>query len=97
MANSPKKLNQAKSKGNASLCINCGICLEKCSQEINIPDELKNVHLILKKGIKISDIYKDYKVRINRVNGSLFLFTPPHEKLEKVTELLSQHNRSFNT
>lgn len=61
MANSPKKLNQAKSKGNASLCINCGICLEKCSQEINIPDELKNVHLILKKGIKISDIYKDYK------------------------------------
>jgi predicted aldo/keto reductase-like oxidoreductase len=60
MANSPKKLNQAKSNGNASLCINCGICLEKCPQEINIPDELKNVHLILRKGKKISDIYKDY-------------------------------------
>lgn len=59
MANSPKKLNKAKSNGNASLCINCGICLEKCPQEINIPDELKNVHLILKKGKKISDIYKD--------------------------------------
>jgi len=60
MANSPKKLNKAKSNGNASLCINCGICLEKCPQEINIPDELKNTHLILKKGKKISDIYKDY-------------------------------------
>jgi len=60
MAHSPKKLNQAKSNGNASLCTNCEICLEKCPQEINIPDELKNVHLILKKGKKISAIYKDY-------------------------------------
>jgi len=59
MANSQKKLDKEKSNGNASLCINCGICLEKCPQEINIPDELKNVHLILKKGKKISDIYKD--------------------------------------
>lgn len=59
MANSPEKLDKAKSNGNASLCINCGICLEKCPQEINIPNELKNVHLILKKGKKISDIYKD--------------------------------------
>jgi len=60
MANSPEKLDKVKSNGNASLCINCGICLEKCPQEINIPDELKNVHLILKKGKKISDFYKDY-------------------------------------
>jgi hypothetical protein len=59
MANSPKELNQTKSNGNASLCINCGICLERCPQEINIPAELKNVHLILKKGKKISDIYKN--------------------------------------
>lgn len=59
MANSPEKLDKAKSNGNASLCTNCGICLEKCPQEINIPNELKNVHLILKKGKKISDIYKD--------------------------------------
>ena len=60
MVDSPKKLNKTKSNGNASLCINCGVCLEKCPQEINIPDELKNVHLILKKGKKISAIYKDY-------------------------------------
>jgi len=59
MANSIERLDKEKSNGNASLCINCGICLEKCPQEINIPDELKNVHLILKKGKKISDIYKD--------------------------------------
>lgn len=60
MANSPEKLDKAKSNGNASLCINCGICLEKCPQEINIPNELKNVHLILKKRKKISNIYKNY-------------------------------------
>ena len=59
MANSIERLDKEKSNGNASLCINCGICLEKCPQEIDIPDELKNVHLILKKGKKISDIYKD--------------------------------------
>ena len=59
MANSIERLDKEKSNGNASLCINCGICLEKCPQEINIPHELKNVHLILKKGKKISDIYKD--------------------------------------
>jgi len=58
MVDSTKKLNKTKSNGNASLCTNCGICLEKCTQEINIPDELKNVHLILKKGKKISDIYQ---------------------------------------
>jgi len=57
MTDSTKKLDKEKSNGNASLCINCGICLEKCTQEINIPDELKKVHLILKEGKKISDIY----------------------------------------
>ena len=57
MTDSTKKLDKEKSNGNASLCINCGICLEKCTQEINISDELKKVHLILKEGKKNSDIY----------------------------------------
>ena len=58
MANHSKKLNKDKSNGNASLCINCGICLEKCPQNINIPVELKKINAIFKKGEKINDIYK---------------------------------------
>ena len=61
MANHSKKLNKDKSNGNASLCINCGICLEKCPQNINIPVELKKINAIFKKGEKINDIYKILK------------------------------------
>jgi uncharacterized protein len=43
--------------GDASLCINCGQCLEKCPQEIDIPAELENVHAILGKGQRISRYY----------------------------------------
>ncbi|GAG06174.1 unnamed protein product, partial [marine sediment metagenome] len=35
----------------------CGECLEKCPQEINIPDELEKVDAILGKGKKISEFY----------------------------------------
>jgi predicted aldo/keto reductase-like oxidoreductase len=45
------------SNGNASICINCGKCLEKCPQRIKIPDELKKTHEILGKNKKISDYY----------------------------------------
>jgi len=58
MANHSKKLSKDESNGNASLCINCGICLEKCPQNINIPVELKKVNAIFKKGEKINDTYK---------------------------------------
>jgi predicted aldo/keto reductase-like oxidoreductase len=43
--------------GNASLCIECGECLEKCPQNIEIPDILKKVHEMLGNKKKIADYY----------------------------------------
>lgn len=34
-----------------------GDCLEKCPQQIEIPDELKNVRAIFEDGKKVSDFY----------------------------------------
>ncbi len=43
--------------GSANLCIECGECLEKCPQQIEIPDELKKVRSIFEESKKISDFY----------------------------------------
>jgi predicted aldo/keto reductase-like oxidoreductase len=43
--------------GNASLCIECGDCLEKCPQKIQIPEVLKKVDAILGKKQKISEFF----------------------------------------
>ena len=51
------KLNPENPNGNASLCVKCGQCLDKCPQQINIPEELEKVHAILGKRAKISDHY----------------------------------------
>ncbi len=51
------KLDNKNPNGNALLCINCGECLEKCPQEINIPVELEKVHAILGKRESISKHY----------------------------------------
>ncbi|MBY9018806.1 MAG: aldo/keto reductase [Candidatus Lokiarchaeota archaeon] len=57
LVNSRKKLNKEYPNGNASLCTKCGECLEKCPQQINIPEELEKVDAILGKGKKISEFY----------------------------------------
>ena len=57
LVNSRKKLNKEYPNGNASLCTKCGECLEKCPQQINIPEELEKVDAILGKGKKISEYY----------------------------------------
>ena len=44
--------------GSANLCVKCGECLEKCPQQIEIPDELDNVRSIFEEGKKISDFYE---------------------------------------
>ena len=43
--------------GNASICIVCGDCLDKCPQSIDIPNELEKVHAILGGGDKIEKHY----------------------------------------
>jgi hypothetical protein len=46
-----------KGNGSASLCVKCGECLEKCPQQIEIPDELERIKLIFEDGKKVSDFY----------------------------------------
>jgi predicted aldo/keto reductase-like oxidoreductase len=57
LAGSKEKLDKENTNGNASLCVNCGQCLEKCPQQINIPEELAKTHAILGKGERISKHY----------------------------------------
>lgn len=57
LAGSKSELNGENSNGNALMCINCGECIEKCPQEINIPVELEKVHAILGKREKIEKYY----------------------------------------
>jgi predicted aldo/keto reductase-like oxidoreductase len=57
LSGSKKELEKEADSGNASLCVQCGQCLEKCPQEIDIPTELSKVHAILGCGAKIADHY----------------------------------------
>ena len=57
LADSKEKLDKESPNGNASMCVNCGKCLEKCPQQINIPVELEKVHAILGKRGRISEHY----------------------------------------
>jgi predicted aldo/keto reductase-like oxidoreductase len=38
-----RKVSNSNPNGNAALCTGCGICIEKCPQNIHIPQELKKV------------------------------------------------------
>lgn len=55
----PEELEKTGKKdiGSANLCIQCGECLEKCPQQIEIPDELEKVRAIFENGKKITDFY----------------------------------------
>lgn len=54
LASKEKDLNSEKTNGNASFCTRCMECVEKCPQEIQIPDELEKVRAILEKKEDIS-------------------------------------------
>ena len=57
LAGSEKELNKELANGNASFCTECGICVEKCPQSIDIPNDLKKVHAILGKRESISQYF----------------------------------------
>ena len=57
LAGSKERLDKENPNGNGALCVNCGKCLDKCPQGINIPVELAKTHAILGKRDKISDHY----------------------------------------
>ncbi len=46
-----------KGFGTASLCVKCGECLDKCPQQLEIPDELERIKLIFEECKKVSDFY----------------------------------------
>jgi predicted aldo/keto reductase-like oxidoreductase len=57
LADSSQKVDEENPNGNASLCVQCGKCLPKCPQKINIPGELEKVHAIFGKRERISKHY----------------------------------------
>jgi predicted aldo/keto reductase-like oxidoreductase len=61
MAKTPEELKRKSNEGSASLCIECGACIPKCPQSINIPEELHKVDQIMGKRKKISSFYPEYQ------------------------------------
>ncbi len=48
-AKNSEELKSNPNNGRATLCVECGACLEQCPQHINIPEELKHVAEIYEK------------------------------------------------
>jgi predicted aldo/keto reductase-like oxidoreductase len=62
MAKTQKDVEERRSKGDevsgaATLCIQCGECLEKCPQQIDIPDVMQKVNEIFENGKSISEVF----------------------------------------
>ncbi len=62
LAKTPEELEQRLAEeeeveGAASLCIQCGECLEKCPQQIDIPDIMKKANGIFEEGKEISELF----------------------------------------
>lgn len=49
LTNSKKKVNLNDLNGNANICNKCRVCMEKCPQKIDIPEELGKVKKVLGK------------------------------------------------
>ena len=61
MAKTQEAIEERRSKGEeidgaATLCIKCGECLDKCPQQIEIPDFMEKANEIFENGKTISDI-----------------------------------------
>jgi predicted aldo/keto reductase-like oxidoreductase len=52
-----EKIDLSNPNGNALLCVDCGDCLPRCPQEINIPVDLEKTHAILGKRESIEKHY----------------------------------------
>jgi predicted aldo/keto reductase-like oxidoreductase len=51
-----KKAAGEEVEGASTLCVQCGECLDKCPQQIDIPDMMEKAILIFKEGKKVSEI-----------------------------------------
>ncbi|MHA1739681.1 MAG: aldo/keto reductase [Candidatus Heimdallarchaeota archaeon] len=57
LASEEEDLDLKNPNGNATFCTECMECVDKCPQEIAIPEELKKVQKILGEGKDVSEIY----------------------------------------
>ena len=65
LAKSKEELETGK-EGSSLLCVECGACVPKCPQSINIPEELKKVNeVISKQKITVKEVIQlmSYAVR----------------------------------
>ena len=59
LAQSKKELERTGKDGSSLLCIECGACIPKCPQSINIPEELKKVDAVIsKQKITVKEIFQ---------------------------------------
>ena len=58
LVGNPEKLNEEKTNGNAAVCTDCKVCVMKCPQGINIPEELKKVDLVMNRGRNLKEVYQ---------------------------------------
>jgi predicted aldo/keto reductase-like oxidoreductase len=66
LAQSKEELEKTGKEGSSLLCIECGECVPKCPQSINIPEELKKVNdIVSKQKITRKEIFRllSYAVR----------------------------------
>ncbi len=61
-AKTPEELEKRLSEeeeveGAPSLCIQCGECLEKCPQQIDIPDIVKRANVVFEEGKEVSELF----------------------------------------
>ena len=52
-----RKIREGDIEGSAGLCTECGECLEKCPQQIDIPEMMKNAKVIFENGKEISEVF----------------------------------------
>ena len=57
LAKNKEELKKNPNNGRASMCINCGVCIEKCPQKIDIPTELAKVTKVLEKRKSIDKVF----------------------------------------
>lgn len=57
LTGNPAKTDSKNPNGNASVCRECGKCIPKCPQAINIPAELKKAHKVLAEKKKPGEVF----------------------------------------
>ncbi len=52
-----RKIQEGEVEGSAGLCTECGECLEKCPQQIDIPEMMKKAKVVFNNGQEISETF----------------------------------------